>query len=103
MASISIARELIMISSRALLTSPAARREDPTAAVGTKLLRLFKERGIDFFESEKGVGSSANRETQEGPNAADTTTSQDGKSSESSHHMTPEELYKMRMTLLPQL
>ncbi|KAI0335458.1 hypothetical protein GY45DRAFT_799896 [Cubamyces sp. BRFM 1775] len=77
-------------------------REDPTSVVGTKLRRIFAERGHDFFEAYKGSRSlpapQAPDATEPDENAADSE-----KSNESSHTMTPEELYKMRMSLLPQL
>ncbi|KAI0719565.1 subunit 17 of mediator complex-domain-containing protein [Cerioporus squamosus] len=76
-------------------------REDPTAAVATKLRRIFLERGLDFFDTEKGTRTSA-REHEGNVEQADALP-KDGESSEPSHHMTPEELYKMRMSLLPQL
>ncbi|RPD67175.1 hypothetical protein L226DRAFT_499129 [Lentinus tigrinus ALCF2SS1-7] len=77
-------------------------REDPTALVGTKLRRIFLERGIDFFDAEKGIHTSAAPQPQGDAERADAA-STDGEAAEPSHHMTPEELYKMRMTLLPQL
>ncbi|TFK89819.1 hypothetical protein K466DRAFT_597460 [Polyporus arcularius HHB13444] len=77
-------------------------REDPTAAVGTKLRRIFLERGLDFFDAEKGTRTSIARESQEDAEQADASP-KDGESSEPSHHMTPEELIKMRLLLMPQL
>ncbi len=77
-------------------------REDPTAAVGTKLRRIFLERGLDFFDAEKGTRTSIARESQEDAEQADASP-KDGESSEPSHHMTPEELFKMRLLLMPQL
>lgn len=76
-------------------------REDPTASVGTKLRRIFLERGLDFFDAEKGTRTTA-REARGGAEQVDAAP-KDEESAEPSHHMTPEELYKMRMSLLPQL
>ena len=72
-------------------------REDPTAAVGTKLRRIFLERGLDFFEAEKD-SRSAIHDTQDEEKDGDHA-SGEGHTADSSHHMTPEELYKMRMEL----
>ena len=78
------------------------RREDPTALVGTRLRRIFLERGVDFFEAEKGARPSTARENEDRAEPEDEAPKDEG-SVESSHHMTPEELQKMRMALLPQL
>ena len=40
------------------------RREDPIAAVGTKLRRVFLERGLDYFEAEKAAQAEAGKYTQ---------------------------------------
>lgn len=77
------------------------RREDPTAAVGTKLRRIFLERGLDFFEAEKDACTTVH-DVQDEENDGDTTPGE-GKAAELSHHMTPEELYKMRMELTSSL
>lgn len=75
-------------------------REDPTEVVGTRLRRIFLERGLDFFDAEKGAHASSVR-GEEGIEQEDVQSK--ASSSEQSHHMTPEELHKMRMSLLPQL
>ncbi|KAI0349426.1 hypothetical protein OH77DRAFT_1580604 [Trametes cingulata] len=77
-------------------------REDPTASIGTKLRRIFIERGVDFFERQNGSESIPGPQKQ---NAAphDEAAPDREEHTEVSHTMTPEELYKMRMTLLPQL
>ncbi|KAI9001021.1 subunit 17 of mediator complex-domain-containing protein [Trametes punicea] len=77
-------------------------REDPTAAVGTKLRRIFLERGLDLFETTKGSRTYPALQTQDAAGLADHAAER-GKHAESSHTMSPEELYKMRMSLLPQL
>lgn len=76
-------------------------REDPTAAVGTKLRRIFLERGLDFFEAEKDARSAV-RDVQDDAKEGDTA-SGEGQATEPFHHMTPEELYKMRMELTSSL
>ncbi|KAI0375628.1 hypothetical protein BV20DRAFT_984465 [Pilatotrama ljubarskyi] len=77
-------------------------REDPTTAIGTKLRRIFIERGIDFFERQKGSDTIPGPQKQNAP-AQDEGAADGEERAEASHTMTPEELYKMRMTLLPQL
>ena len=79
-----------------------ARREDPTAAVGTKLRRIFLERGLDYFEAEKGVRPPASRESEEAAEQPDADRG-DEASPERPHHMTPEELFKMRGEVVHQL
>lgn len=76
-------------------------REDPTAAVGTKLRRIFLERGLDFFEAEKDART-AIRDVQDEEKERDPA-SGEGQAAEPFHHMTPEELYKMRMELTSSL
>ncbi|TBU40113.1 subunit 17 of mediator complex-domain-containing protein [Dichomitus squalens] len=76
-------------------------REDPTAAVGTRLRRVFLERGIDFFEAEKGTHTTL-RDSKDAPEEGDAT-QDEGKAAEPSHLMTPEELYKMRVELMSAL
>ncbi|EIW61969.1 uncharacterized protein TRAVEDRAFT_44798 [Trametes versicolor FP-101664 SS1] len=77
-------------------------REDPTATVGTKLRRIFVERGHDFFEVHKNSRTLPPLQSQDAaPHEEDDM--EDDAPAETSHTMTPEELYKMRMNLLPQL
>lgn len=72
-------------------------REDPTATVGTRLRRIFLERGIDFFEAEKSTRAIP----RDSKDAAEEDGEQDeGKAGDLSHQMTPEELYKMRVELM---
>ena len=89
---------------RTSTTQSQVSREDPTAVVGTKLRRLFVERGIDFFDAEKSYKSSTTTDTRDDAEPADISTpSGEPSPPETSHPMTPDELYKMRMSLLPQL
>ena len=74
------------------------RREDPIAAVGTKLRRVFLERGLDYFEAEKAARPSTSRQSQNDAQHANVTSDPD-ESAEQTHHMTPEELFKMRVAL----
>ncbi|CDO75576.1 hypothetical protein BN946_scf184858.g16 [Trametes cinnabarina] len=70
-------------------------REDPTAVVGTKLRRIFLERGTDFFEAQNGSRVFPPPQTRDASTQAEDAT--DGeKRAESTHAMTPEELYKLR-------
>ncbi|KAH9853483.1 subunit 17 of mediator complex-domain-containing protein [Lenzites betulinus] len=76
-------------------------RDDPVAAVGTKLRRIFQERGHDFFEKQKILRAIPPAQSQESPQEEEP--GEDEEHAEVSHTMTPEELYKMRMNLSPQL
>lgn len=86
------------------------RKEDPAKGLGDKLRRIFVERGVDFFDKNLG------RALQDGvltsgltrPDLVDNSTGQEEESSKESHQpsnraMTAEELFKMRMEILPQL
>ncbi|PCH41031.1 hypothetical protein WOLCODRAFT_88978 [Wolfiporia cocos MD-104 SS10] len=76
-------------------------KEDPTAKVGENLRRIFLERGIDFFDRRK----------HEGHKVAEPTAAQEDEGKEKhkddaqgpKQPMTAEELFKMRMEILPQL
>ena len=73
-------------------------REDQTATVGTRLRRIFLERGIDFFEAEKGTRAIP-RDSKDAAEE-DGAEQDEGKAGDLSHQMTPEELYKMRVELM---
>ncbi|TFK43483.1 subunit 17 of mediator complex-domain-containing protein [Crucibulum laeve] len=77
-------------------------KESSTARLGDHLRRIFIERGVDFFERRTGQdGYTLNTELAE---AEDTIDSPDDTNSDSvKKTMSPEELFKMRMELLPQL
>lgn len=66
--------------------------------MSTNLRRVFLERGLDFFEAEKG----ASRESQDAAEQDEVAPNAEG-TPEQPHHMTPEELFKMRVALIPQL
>ena len=79
------------------------RKDDPSKVLGEKLRRIFVERGVDFFD--KFQGDLAVQDVSidvQGPSDADNAI---GEILEDDHQhaMTPEELYKMRMEILPQL
>ncbi|KAI0832410.1 subunit 17 of mediator complex-domain-containing protein [Trametes gibbosa] len=75
-------------------------RDDPVAAIGTKLRRIFQERGHDFFEKQKRLRAIPPPQSHD---ADQEEHGQGEERAEASHTMTPEELYKMRMSLSPQL
>ncbi|KAF7977414.1 hypothetical protein HWV62_3550 [Athelia sp. TMB] len=78
-------------------------KDDPSKVLGEKLRRIFVERGADFFDKFQGDLAAQDVSTDaQGPSNTDITT---GESIEDEHQhaMTPEELYKMRMEILPQL
>lgn len=67
-----------------------------------KLRRIFVERGHDFFEAHKNSRTLPPLQSQDAALQEEDSTADDTPA-ETSHTMTPEELYKMRMNLLPQL
>ena len=69
------------------------RREDPTTKIGESLMRIFAERGHDFFEKETH---------QTETDKADEVAKEDSVRDET-QPMTPEELFKMRGDILGQL
>ncbi|KAI0638177.1 subunit 17 of mediator complex-domain-containing protein [Trametes polyzona] len=77
-------------------------RDDPIEAIGVKLRRVFQERGLDFFEKQKNSRTLPPPQSQNATIQEEDTAESDAQT-ETSHTMTPEELHKMRMNLLPQL
>ena len=73
-------------------------RKDLSADIGERLRRIFLERGHDFFD--KRVDSSS--ETHEPP-SQDAEDAPPKEASEVVQPMTPDELFRMRMELMPQL
>lgn len=79
------------------------RKDDPSKVLGEKLRRIFVERGADFFDKFQGDLAAQDVSTDaQGPSDTDITTGEIIED-EHQHAMTPEELYKMRMEILPQL
>ena len=79
-------------------------KQNSTSVLGEKLRRIFIERGFDFFEKRKG-NSLEDRAWVSGESEKVTDTSDPAKSDEnpSMKTMTTEELFNMRMEILPQL
>lgn len=75
---------------------PRSSPEDPVSKVGENLRRIFFERGVDFFDRyHNGVEEPKDESSQEKPKEdVDDVLIQP---------MTPEELFKMRMEVIPQL
>ncbi|KAH9951596.1 subunit 17 of mediator complex-domain-containing protein [Amylocystis lapponica] len=72
-------------------------KEDASTIAGQNLRRIFAERGADFFESRKqSKTSEPQTDSQEDP-------PDDTGAGESPQAMNPDELFKMRTELLPQL
>jgi mediator of RNA polymerase II transcription subunit 17, fungi type len=71
-------------------------QEDPVSKIGENLRRIFLERGVDFFERyHKGVETPKDEITEEKPeNDTDDMHIQP---------MSPDELFKMRVEIIPQL
>ncbi|KZT12461.1 uncharacterized protein LAESUDRAFT_638864 [Laetiporus sulphureus 93-53] len=74
-------------------------KEDSTAKVGENLRKIFLERGLDFFDKKpqdrEKIQSDHNAEPEQEGEQEDKHGLQ--------HPMTPEELFKMRMEVMPQL
>ena len=77
------------------------RKEDTTAKVGENLRRIFVERGVDYFDRKKDAPDTAAKSgaAMEEELAEDKEDDLDGPR----RPMTTEELYKMRVELLPHL
>ncbi|KZT74377.1 hypothetical protein DAEQUDRAFT_761241 [Daedalea quercina L-15889] len=76
-------------------------KEDATAKVGDNLRRIFVERGIDYFDRKKGAsGTAAGLDASTEENVAE---DNEDNLQGPRRHMTTEELYKMRVELLPHL
>lgn len=82
------------------------RQEIPSQVLGENLRRIFVERGIDFFDKNNGqlleqgiLRTDAVEDVVPDPDA----TATEGQEEPSSAIMTTEELFKMRMEILPQL
>jgi mediator of RNA polymerase II transcription subunit 17 len=73
---------------------------DPQKSLAERLRRVFAERGLDFFDrNTNGLASLA-----AAPTDSDDTPEEDEPLPETAPGpMTPEELYKMRVEVLPQL
>ncbi|KAH7914170.1 subunit 17 of mediator complex-domain-containing protein [Hygrophoropsis aurantiaca] len=76
--------------------------KDPSKLSSDKLRRIFIERGVDFFDHPNGKSS---LEDASLPPASESTESMptDEIQESSRSTMTPEELFKMRMEIMPQL
>ena len=76
------------------MTERISSREDPISKIGENLRRIFLERGHDFFDKYLS-GSELDKEevVEEKQKELD----------DNVQPMTPEELFKMRMEILPQL
>ncbi|KAJ7700145.1 subunit 17 of mediator complex-domain-containing protein [Mycena rosella] len=72
---------------------------DPQKSLAERLRRVFAERGVDFFERNNGhiaALAAADEEQDSAPDAEPTSDAAAGP-------MTPDDLYKMRVEVLPQL
>jgi mediator of RNA polymerase II transcription subunit 17 len=90
-------------------SDPGFSKDDPARGLGDRLRRIFIERGIDFFDKNRGQSLQQGILTN-GKNRADmedealgNVKSHEEIQEQSDRAMTPEELFKMRMEILPQL
>ncbi|KAJ6599015.1 subunit 17 of mediator complex-domain-containing protein [Mycena vulgaris] len=72
---------------------------DPQKSLAERLRRVFAERGVDFFERNNGHIAALAAPDAEQDNAPDTEAPPDA----TAGPMTPDDLYKMRVEVLPQL
>ena len=79
------------------------RKETSSARLDTNLRRIFLERGADFFERKEGLQSSDTRSEIQHSQTIDDAPDAPIEPESTSKSMTVEELYAMRMELLPQL
>jgi hypothetical protein len=79
------------------------RKESSSARLDTNLRRIFLERGADFFDRKEGLQSSSTRLEIKQSQGIDDASVASIESENTSKSMTVEELYAMRMELLPQL
>jgi len=74
------------------------RRDDLTAKIGQNLRRIFLERGHDFFDQATSQPKADVDLASQQDNVAE-----DPEVAENTQPMTPQELFKMRVEILPQL
>ena len=78
-------------------------KETSSARLDTNIRRIFLERGADFFERKEGLQSSSTHSEVKQSQTIDDAPDVPMESENKSKPMTVEELYVMRMELLPQL
>ncbi|KAF8843129.1 hypothetical protein BDN67DRAFT_924851 [Paxillus ammoniavirescens] len=79
--------------------------ENPTTVLGENLGRIFLERGIDFFERQDHLSSAGDGQVAQ-PRESSPVPDEDGDhtvADSTKLSMSPEELFKMRMEIIPQL
>jgi hypothetical protein len=72
----------------------SCRREDPVSQIGKNLARIFQEKGHDFFDTYFTGADLDKEEVEE---------EKEKERDDNAQPMTPEELFKMRMEIMPQL
>lgn len=82
-------------------------KETPSEVLGRNLQRILDERGLDFFERikdgsiESGILPSANEADKQEDESKDGASDDEGEGS--GQTMTKDELYKLKMEVMPQL
>ncbi|KIK95587.1 hypothetical protein PAXRUDRAFT_32897 [Paxillus rubicundulus Ve08.2h10] len=79
--------------------------ENPTTVLGENLRRIFLERGIDFFERQDNLASAGDGLVAQ-PRECSPMSDEDGEhtvADSTKLSMSPEELFKMRVEIMPQL
>jgi mediator of RNA polymerase II transcription subunit 17 len=78
-------------------------KQSSTSALGENLRRIFIERGFDFFDKHKGVPLQDALASDQRVRAEDASEPVKSKANPATKIMTTEELFDMRMEILPQL
>ncbi|KAG2042791.1 subunit 17 of mediator complex-domain-containing protein [Suillus americanus] len=78
--------------------------QDPIKLLGENLRRIFIERGVDFFERQDALRATGDLSIPQTLDTKDDKVEPDQQEEGVSNaHMNPEELFKMRMEIMPQL
>ncbi|KAG1892399.1 subunit 17 of mediator complex-domain-containing protein [Suillus subluteus] len=78
--------------------------QDPIKLLGENLRRIFIERGVDFFERQDALRATGDLSIPQALDTKDDKLEPDQQEEGvSKAHMNPEELFKMRMEIMPQL
>lgn len=82
-----------------------SRRESTSQKLGHDFSRIFAERGADFFEKVKthGLNDDTGSSSGQSDQVDESSKQIDSEKQAAVHPMTPEELFQMRVEMLPQL
>jgi mediator of RNA polymerase II transcription subunit 17, fungi type len=89
--------------SRDMLILDIFSKQNSTSALGEHLRRIFIERGFDFFEKQKGAPLEERILVSGEPEKVNDVSDPEKSESNPTKIMSTEELFNMRMEILPQL